>query len=212
LSKRAYNSPRREQAASETRAAILDAAERLFRERGFGAAKLGDVAAAADVSLATVKVAFGTKRRLLEEVLRARLVDDSDGRPLTGRGSWREMLAEPDPGRLLERFVEVATELHGRSSELIEAVAKAGAADPELAEIARRGAEKRHADMSQVVTALDERGALREGLDPARAADEVWALMAPSLYLQLTVERGWTPQAWADFATEALKDALLRDD
>jgi AcrR family transcriptional regulator len=212
MPKRAYNSPRRDQAAEQTRAAILAAAERLFRERGFVATRLADVAAEAGVSLATVKVVFGTKRKLLEEAVRARVVDDTDGRPLNERQSWREMLAESDPQRLVERVVELGRELHERSAALIEAVERADAADPELAEIARRGGEKRHADTGEFVAALAERGALREGLDPARATDEVWALMAPSLYLQLTVERGWTPRAWAEFATESLKGALLRDD
>jgi AcrR family transcriptional regulator len=209
LSTRPYKSTRREEAARATRAAILDAAERLYVERGFGQTKLTDVAAAADVSLATVKVAFGTKKALLEEVLRARLVDDTDGRPLTRRESWREMLAESRPGVLIDRFVALSTELHQRSADLIEAVAKAGAADPELAEIARRGGEKRHADMSQVIAALEALGALRPGLDAGAAADILWALMAPSLYLQLTVDRGWSPEAWAEFVTAALRSALL---
>jgi AcrR family transcriptional regulator len=209
LSSRPYRSPRREEAAQATRAAILDAAERLYVERGFGQTKLTDVAAAADVSLATVKVAFGTKRALLEEVLRARLVDDTDGRPLTRRDSWQEMLAAPSPDLVIERFVELSADLHQRSAELIEAVAKAGAADPELAEISRRGNQRRHADMSQVIDALEAQGALRPDLDRAAASDIVWALMAPSLYLQLTADRGWSKEAWGEFVTGALRSALL---
>lgn len=192
-----------------TRAAILEAAGRLYVERGFSATKLADVAGAADVSLATVKVVFGTKRSLLEAVLRARLVDDADTRPLTAREPWQQMLAEPDPRALLRRFVTLSSELHARSAALIEAVAKAGAADPELAEVARRGARKRHADMRRVTAALADRGALRDDLDQAAAADIIWALAAPSLYLQLVADRGWAPEDWAEFVAGALAAALL---
>lgn len=209
MSNRPYRSPRREEAAQATRAAILDAAERLYVERGYGQTKLTDVAAAADVSLATVKVAFGTKRALLEEVVRASLVDDTDGRPLAERESWKEMLAEPEPERLIERLVELAAELHRGSAELIEAIVKAGGSDAELAEIAHRGSERRHANMSQVIDVLAARDALRPGLDPPAAADILWALMAPRLYLELTADRGWSEEAWAEFVTEALRSALL---
>ncbi|MGE5408409.1 MAG: hypothetical protein ACM3NV_07335, partial [Syntrophothermus sp.] len=81
--------------------------------------------------------------------------------------------------------------------------------DPELAEVARHAGERRHADMSEVIAALDKRGALRSGLEPSAAADILWVLMAPSLYLQLVVDRGWTPAAWAEFVRGALRSALL---
>jgi AcrR family transcriptional regulator len=209
VTRRSYTSPRREQAAEQTRAAILDAAERLFRGRGYGAATLSGVASEAGVSLATVKVAYGTKRGLLEAVVRARLLDDASGRPLNQREPWQQMLAEPDPTRLIDRLVDLSAQLHERSAELIEAVTRAAATDPELVEIARRGAERRHADMQDVIVALETRSALRDGLSADRAADELWALASPSLYLQLTVERGWSPGEWAAFVADALKAALL---
>lgn len=209
MAKRTYNSPRREQAAKETREEILDAAEVLFRTRGFGTTKLADVADSAGVSLATVKVVFGTKRGLLEAVVRASLLDSSDGRPLTDQGDWKAMLAEPDPRRLLARLAALSARLHDGSAELIEAVTKAGSGDPELAEIARRGDERRYADASEVIGALDSRGSLRPGLDPKRATDLLWTLTAPSLYLDLVVDRGWSPEEWSEFVDGTLQSALL---
>jgi len=52
-----------------TRAAIMDAAERLFGERGFRKTTLDDVAAAAGVSRPLVYRYFGDKKTLLERVL-----------------------------------------------------------------------------------------------------------------------------------------------
>jgi len=55
--------------AERSRAAILDAAERLFAERGFDAASLNDVAVAAGLSRGTPSYFFGSKEQLYEAVL-----------------------------------------------------------------------------------------------------------------------------------------------
>lgn len=78
-----------------TKARILDAAERLFADRGFDATSLRRITAEADVNLAAVNYHFGSKAGLLEAVFRRRveplnterlarleaLQHDRDGRP-----------------------------------------------------------------------------------------------------------------------------------
>ncbi len=59
----------RERNADCSRAAILDAAERLFAERGYDAASLTDVGAAAGVSRGTPGYFFGSKAELYRAVL-----------------------------------------------------------------------------------------------------------------------------------------------
>ena len=61
--------PERERNAARTREAILDAAERLFSERGYDAASLTDVGAAAGVSRGTPGYFFGSKEQLYRDVL-----------------------------------------------------------------------------------------------------------------------------------------------
>ncbi|HKZ09871.1 MAG TPA: TetR/AcrR family transcriptional regulator [Rhodanobacteraceae bacterium] len=63
-----------------TRQRILGAAEELFAERGFAAASLRQVTAAAKVNLAAVNYHFGSKNNLIEEVFRRRLDELSDRR------------------------------------------------------------------------------------------------------------------------------------
>lgn len=55
--------------ATRTRAAILDAAEKLFAEKGYGATSLSEVGAAAGVSRATPAYFFGSKPELYRAVL-----------------------------------------------------------------------------------------------------------------------------------------------
>ncbi len=55
-------------ASDQTRAAILDAAERLYADRGFADVTLRDIVAAANVNLAAVNYHFGSKDELIAEL------------------------------------------------------------------------------------------------------------------------------------------------
>lgn len=68
-SKRTYVSPRREQAAAQTRALILQGAVELFAERGYGRVTVADIAAAAGVSSKTVFASAGSKSDILNEIV-----------------------------------------------------------------------------------------------------------------------------------------------
>lgn len=59
--------------AQDTKQRILDAAERLFMERGFSATSLREITAIAKVNLAAVNYHFGSKEALIEAVLTRRL-------------------------------------------------------------------------------------------------------------------------------------------
>ncbi|HET7222738.1 MAG TPA: TetR/AcrR family transcriptional regulator [Rhodanobacteraceae bacterium] len=92
-----------------TRQRILGAAEELFAERGFAAASLRQVTAAAKVNLAAVNYHFGSKNNLIEEVFRRRLDELSRRRlerlaELAGSGT---MALET----LLDAFITPALEL-----------------------------------------------------------------------------------------------------
>src|SRR4051812_6871036 len=61
-------------ASDQTRTAILNAAERLYAERGFADVTLRDIVAAADVNLAAVNYHFGSKDELIAELYVSRSV------------------------------------------------------------------------------------------------------------------------------------------
>ncbi|MBS3934560.1 MAG: TetR family transcriptional regulator [Sulfuritalea sp.] len=62
-----------QQAGAETRARILDTAERLFMAQGYERTSLRQITGAAAVNLAAVNYHFDSKENLLREVLRRRL-------------------------------------------------------------------------------------------------------------------------------------------
>src|SRR6185437_12754714 len=105
MSSRPYHSPRRAEAARETRQAVLAAARRQFVEHGYTHTTLAAIAQAAGVSLATVKLVAGTKPQLLVATIQAEVRRDDVAVPLVEQRWWQQLLAEPDPVGMLRQFV-----------------------------------------------------------------------------------------------------------
>lgn len=66
-----------ERTGAETRQAIIDAAARVFREKGYETATLAEIAASLDISRSAVLHHFDSKQAVLEEVI-APLVSELD--------------------------------------------------------------------------------------------------------------------------------------
>src|SRR3954454_1667006 len=95
--KRRYDSSRRRAQAAATRTDILDAAQRLFEQRGYAATTMEAIAAEGGVALKTVYVAFETKSGLLRALWNHLLRAGDDAVPVAGQGWYREVLDEADP-------------------------------------------------------------------------------------------------------------------
>ncbi|WP_213770581.1 TetR/AcrR family transcriptional regulator [Bradyrhizobium sp. dw_78] len=78
-------------ATDQTRTAILNAAERLYADRGFGDVTLRDIVAAADVNLAAVNYHFGSKDELIAELFVTRSI-------ATNRARLNELKAAEEAG------------------------------------------------------------------------------------------------------------------
>jgi len=75
-SERRYDSARRKEQARQTRAAILEAAQRLFAERGYASSTIEAIAAEAGVAVDTVYASFGSKRGVLSKLMDVRVGGD----------------------------------------------------------------------------------------------------------------------------------------
>jgi AcrR family transcriptional regulator len=78
-------------ASDHTRTAILNAAERLYADRGFGDVTLRDIVAAAGVNLAAVNYHFGSKDELIAELFVTRSI-------ATNRERLNELKAAEEAG------------------------------------------------------------------------------------------------------------------
>ena len=96
---KSYNSPLRELQAKRTRERILQAARETFRDKGYGATTLADIAGAAGVAESTVRAVFKTKPNLVEHLLRLAVRGSDDEMQLQQREAFQRVLAWPRPTR-----------------------------------------------------------------------------------------------------------------
>ena len=111
---RGYHAPRRQEQARRTRRAILDAATRLFAERGYAATTMAAVADRAGVALDTVYAAVGPKP-VLSRLLVDTAISGTDAPvPALERDYVRAIRAEPDAARKLTLYAQAIGRIQQR--------------------------------------------------------------------------------------------------
>jgi len=207
--KRRYASPRRAAQSRATRRAIVDAAARLFAERGYVATSFDAIAEAAGVGRATVFAHFPAKAALLKTAYDVTLVGDDEPIPLPERPESLAVRAERDPRRFLAGYTAIVTGVARRVSPIYEAIRGAAHADPEAAAVWRQIGAERRIGGGNIVASIVARGAFRPGKDPERAADLVFALVDPGLYHLLVRERGWPHDEYTAWLAATLQRELV---
>ena len=207
--KRRYESPRRAAQSRATRRGIVDAAARLFAERGYVGTSFDAVAEAAGVGRATVFAHFPTKSELLKTAYDVTLVGDDEPIPLPERPESLAVRAEPDPRLFLAGYAAIVTGVASRVSPIYEAIRGAAHADPEAAAVWDKVGAERRIGGGNVVGGIVSRGALKPGLDPDLAADLVFALVDPGLYHLLVRGRGWEHETFTTWLAATLQRELL---
>lgn len=203
--KRRYDSSRRRAQAAATRADILDAAQRLFEERGYAATTMEAIAAGAGVALKTVYVAFETKSGVLRALWNHLLRGGRDEVPVADQQWYRDMLDEPDAERRLRMNARNSRVVKERIGGVLEVIRNAAPIDPDIGALWRRINAEFHANQRAVV----ERLALRPGLDVDGAADILWTVNHPNLWQLLVDERGWTPERYEQWCADLACAQLL---
>jgi AcrR family transcriptional regulator len=211
--RRRYDAPRRRQRAAETRVKIIEAATRVFLERGYARATIPQIAAEAGVAVETVYRSAGGKAALLAEAVQAALaggVERADV-PVEERPAIRRVIEETDPRRQLHAYAATQPGVWGRVGPLLRVLDAAATTDESLVELRDRLAVQRLNGLRRFAALLAERGALRPGLTVDRAADIIWTVCARSTYDSLVTARGWTPAEYRDWLAETLAACLLAD-
>ena len=208
---RRYHSPRRKQQAAATRNAILDAAERLFIRDGYVATSMAAIAKEAGVAPKTVYIAFETKSGLLRALWHRNLRGGREDVPVADQAWFREVIEQPDPEKALRLNARNSRQVKTRIASLGEVIFSAAAADPEIKRLLDRIWSQFYDNQRDVVKALHRRGALKPGLGVNRAADVLWTLNHPNVYLLLLESRGWTPEEYERWLGDISCAELLRD-
>lgn len=206
---RPYNSPRRREQAAATRAAILEAAHRLFERQGYAATTVSAIAAEAEVASKTVYLAFETKSGVLRALWNKRLRGDQEEIPVAERQWYRETVEESDPERQLRLNARNARAVKTRIASLLEVIRTAAPTDGDIAALWSRIQIEFHANQRVIVESLAAKKALGPGLDVDRATDILWTLNHPDVWQLLVRERGWTPEDWERWFADAACSQLL---
>lgn len=211
--RRRYDSTRRQAQAAQTRQDILDAAHRLFLERGYAGTTLAAIATAAGVVVETVYRAYGSKAELFKAVVRAAVAGGAARAqvPVEQRPAIAAVIAEPDPHRQLELYAATQPGIHARARPLLRVLVGAAAADPELAELWAQIEDERLNGQGRLTQLLADRGVLRPDLPVQEARDLLWSLSSLAVHDLLVVQRGWPPGRYRDWLAATLARTLLPD-
>jgi len=205
-SRKPYDSPRRADAARRTRAAVVCAFGEMLFADGYRATTIRAVADRAGVSAETVYKVFGGKQGLIKALWDITLAGDDEPLAMADRDQAREVFAAGEPATKLWLYAGSVRDVHERLAPLATLLAQAG---PEAAAVLATGEQERRISVRTLVDHLAACGALRAGIDPARAADACWALTATPLFTKLTTEAGWDGATYRQWLAEMLTASLL---
>jgi AcrR family transcriptional regulator len=193
------------------RRAVVDAAHRLFLDRGYGATTIEAISELSDVPAATVYRLFSSKRGILKALLDVSIVGDEEAVPMAQRPHVRALLADPDPAVQLGGFVAIAADVNARVAPIYLVLVSAAGADPEAAALLEELTSQRREGQRMVARSLARAGALRPELRERDAVDVIHALMSPEVYRLLVLDRRWKPPRYETWLTRLLVDQLLPD-
>jgi AcrR family transcriptional regulator len=208
--KRSYTSAVRQEQAAQTRARILDAARRLFVEKGFARTTVQDIASTAAVAADTVYAVFGSKARVLTALIDLHLVPDGSVANVTELPAAQAMRDETDQRKQLELFAEFITAISTHLRPIFEILRTASAVEPDMAAVHQEMDRFRLKNMHQYAAWVAARGPLR--VDTERAGEIMWAVTSPDVARMLCDELGWSQQQHADWLADTLKRSLLLGD
>jgi len=200
---RSYYSLVRQRQADETRARIAAAARKLILNKGYEAATIEAIAREAGVATPTVYAVFGSKRRILTE-----LVDRAAFGP-----AYQALVGEvkelAEPVARLRLAARIARQVYDSERLEFDLLRKAGVVIPELAAIEHEKECGRYEGQASTVTLLVQSGQLQPGLDEKEARDIFWTLTARDIYRMLVIEREWSSDRYEKWLSDAIISALV---
>ncbi|MEW2428706.1 helix-turn-helix domain-containing protein [Micromonospora sp. NPDC047644] len=202
---------KRTERSRRTREKVVEAARELFLAQGYGATSLQEVADRAGVAVQTVYFVFRNKRTLFKDVVDTSIAGDTEPVATMDREWFRAACAEPTAAGQLRAHVHGTREILGRVAPIMPLIAAAAATDPEIAAQWPDGPDPRYTVHHAAAEALVGKPDTRPGLSVEMAADLLFGLLSPQLYLIFVRDRGWSPDTWEEWTRAALTSHLCAD-
>jgi AcrR family transcriptional regulator len=199
------------QKSAETRRRILEAAGDLFVTQGYGATMLQQIADKAGVAVQTVYFVFGNKRRLLKDLVDVTIAGDDLPMATMDRPWFREALAAATAQEQLRLHLSGTRAVLERVSPMVKVLEIAEATDPEVAEMWPSGEDPRHVVSTAAAQSLMGKPGARPDVTAEHAADLLYGVLSPDVYLLFVRNRGWTPDRFERWAHDTLRAQLCVD-
>jgi AcrR family transcriptional regulator len=181
----------------------------LFVERGYAATTVSAIAQRAGVGRATVFTSVaGGKPELLKLARDVALAGDDEPVPVPQRPRFRQAMSAPRATELLRLQARNYRMIHQRAAALERCLVTAAATTQELSDLLADARRQRAAGSRLVIDRLVEMGAVQPQLRDV-AADILYALASPDIYVLLTEDRNWTAAGYEQWLCRSLTDALL---
>jgi AcrR family transcriptional regulator len=201
----------RAERARQTRERVIEAATRLFVQKGYATTTMREIAAAARVSIPTVELLFGIKAQLMHVVIDVAIAGDDEPVPVLSRPWAIEAQSAQNLRDFLSAVAQVIGEAQTRSAGVMLAAYEAARSDPDIQILIADRESQRQGTASWIVDGVTARSPLRPGLDRADAIDTVWMLMDPVVFSRLTRHRGWSLDRYASWFADIVTRLLTSD-
>ncbi|MEO7421044.1 MAG: TetR/AcrR family transcriptional regulator [Ornithinibacter sp.] len=202
------NRPTRREQARSTRLRIVRAAHAVFVDRGYGGARMTDIAEAAGVAVQTVYFTFHTKGELLQACYEAAVLGEEEPSIPVEQPWYAAMLAAEDGSAMLREFAVGNSGIATRVAGLDEVI-HATRHEPDAVAVRQRSEVLRREGYAQVITRLDSRFGLRPDLAQATATDLLLLFGGAAVYRELVVDLGWEHDDFAAWLHTTLVAQLL---
>jgi AcrR family transcriptional regulator len=195
----------------QTRQRILRAAHELFVEQGYGATTLQAIADRAGVAVQTIYFAFGNKASLLKELVDVTIAGDDEPVPTMQRTWFLDALAADTAQAHLRKHVEGTRQVLQRVATIVDVLRSASAQDPGIAGLWQYETDPRLEVQATAARSLMAKPGARADVSAEHAADVLFGLLSPELYLLFVRDRGWIPERWGQWAYDTLRTQLCVD-
>lgn len=205
--RRTYDASGRQARAAELREAVLEAARRRFLEQGYAATSLPAVAADAGVSPEYLHKTFGGKAGLVREIYERSLL--GTGQTPAQERSDAAQERETDARALMRRFGVLAAEVTPLTAPMYRLIRQAAGGDAAMAALWRQVEDERYDRMLHNARRVHARGLFRPDVTVEQAADLFWSVTGAELYERLVLQRGWSPEEFAELVGRTFTAALV---
>src|SRR5947208_4976007 len=155
--------PRGQRQVARTEGRVLEAATRLFLERGYTATTVEDVAAAADVGARTIYVRFSSKALLFKRVVDVAIVGDTAPVDVLGRDWMQSAFTGPTQAERITAIAAANRQILERTGPLFAVAQEAAAVEPVVREFWQQGREQSRQGQQAVWSKLAADGLLGPG-------------------------------------------------